>query len=169
MPRIYCLPNMHKKDTPLRHIVSVINSLTYELASFISSTLQPLVGKTSSFIKDFVDFVLFIQNLHLEPTDLLVSFDVVSLFTKIPIKEALEVIGKSVNPDITNLIKICLESTFFNYQGQFYEQTKGMVMGSPLSPIIANKFMEHFESRALETTPLRPRYLKRFVDDTFVI
>ena len=58
---------------------------------------------------------LYVFEGHLEPTDLLVSFDVVSLFTKIPIKEALEIINKLVNPKITNLIKICLESTFFSY------------------------------------------------------
>ena len=118
-PRIYGLPKIHKKDIPLRPIGSAINSPTYELASFLSSTLQPLVGKTSSFIKDSIDFVIFIRSLHLEPTDLLVSFDVISLFTKIPIKEALEIINKLVNPGIANLIKIFLESTFFSYQGQF--------------------------------------------------
>ena len=42
-------------------------------------------------------------------------------------------------------------------------------MGSPLSPIITNIFMEHFESRALETTPLKPRYWNMFVNGTFVI
>lgn len=42
-------------------------------------------------------------------------------------------------------------------------------MGSPLSPVIANLFMEHFEIQALETSPLKPYCWKRFVDDTFVI
>ena len=50
-------------------------------------------------------------------TYILVSFDVVSLFKKIPIKETLEIIGNFVNHDIANMIKIYLESTFFSYQG----------------------------------------------------
>ena len=42
-------------------------------------------------------------------------------------------------------------------------------MGSPISPIVANLFMEHFEIRALQSSSNPPLLWKRFVDDTFVI
>ena len=45
-----------------------------------------------------------------------------------------------------------LNSTSFVYQGQFYQQLEGAAMGSPLSPIVANIFMEKFEEEALATT-----------------
>lgn len=41
-----------------------------------------------------------------------------------------------------------------------------MAMGSPLSPIVANLFMEKFEERALESYHLKPLRWKRYVDDT---
>jgi hypothetical protein len=42
-------------------------------------------------------------------------------------------------------------------------------MGSPLSPVIANYFMEYFEEMALESTTYMPLCWFRYVDDTFVI
>ena len=42
-------------------------------------------------------------------------------------------------------------------------------MGSPISPIVANIFMEDFENRALATSSCTPKIWKRFVDDAFTV
>ena len=41
-------------------------------------------------------------------------------------------------------------------------------MGSPVSPIVANLYMEYLEQKALSTAP-PPRFWHRFLDDTFFI
>lgn len=79
----------------------------------------------------------------------MVNFDVVSLFTKIPVPEALEMISKLVNSETFHLIKIFPTSTFFTYKGEFYEKMEGTTMGSSLSLVVANIFMKHFEAFAL--------------------
>jgi len=112
----------------------------------------------------------------------MVSFDVVSLFTKVPIADALATISNLLSQDesledhtaipaedICTLIELCLRLTYFEFQGRFFEQMDGGAMGSPLSPVVANLFMEAFESRALEQASLRPSMWVRYVDDTFVI
>jgi hypothetical protein len=43
-----------------------------------------------------------------------------------------------------------LISSFYYFNGQFYEQTDRVTMGSPLSPVIASFFMEDFEEEALK-------------------
>jgi hypothetical protein len=97
------------------------------------------------------------------------SFDVVSLFTKTPIPKSLDLISKLVDLETLNLIKIFLTSTFFTFKGTCYEQTEGTTMGSSLSLMVANIFMEHFDTLALNNFHLKPKCWFRFIDDTFVI
>ena len=109
------------------------------------------------------------KEINLDPDDRFLSFDVVSLYTCIPVKEAIDVISRIMAPDIAHLVEIYLTSTFFSFEGEFFEQTCGVAMGSPLSLVFANIFMEHFESRALSSSLFQPKLWKRFVDDTCVV
>ncbi|XP_018367903.1 PREDICTED: uncharacterized protein LOC108764261 [Trachymyrmex cornetzi] len=164
-PRLYGLPKVHKSNISLRPIVSAIHSPTYNLSRFLARTLQPLTEKTESHITNSTDFIQKIQKIRLRPIDLLVSFDVESLFTQVPIKDTLNIIKASheVPLDLIPLIEHCLTSTYFSYNNQFYEQTSGAVMGSPISPVIVNIFMEHFEKEALRKTSKKPEVWFRYV------
>ena len=70
---------------------------------------------------------------------------------------------------VMHLTELCLRSTYFQFENQFYEQTDGAAMGSTLSPIIANLFMEHIEEKAITSAPFKHSLWICYVDDTFVI
>jgi hypothetical protein len=99
----------------------------------------------------------------------MVSFDIVSLFTKVPTKETMDLLGRHFEEDVLGLFRRILTTSYFTYNEQFYGQTDDVAMGSPLSPVIANFYMEDCEKAALESAPLKPRCWFRYVDDTFVI
>ena len=68
-----------------------------------------------------------------------------------------------------DLLECCLDNSYFQENYRFYNQNDGPPMGSPLSPIVANIFMEWFESEPLDHGPKKPKLWLRYVDDTFII
>jgi hypothetical protein len=99
----------------------------------------------------------------------MVGFSMVSLFTKVPIADSLELLSEHFEDDVLALFKHVLTSTYFCFDGQFYKQTHGAAKGSPLSLVIANFFMEDFEKKATEQVAHKSVCWFRYADDTFVI
>jgi hypothetical protein len=162
--------------------VSSVGSSSYALAGFLHKILSPLSGKLESFIKSSGDFIQLLKPVNLQSPDTLASFDVVSLFTNVPVDEALQVISKELrNNDtlaepsvlqaeaIMKLLEACLKTTYFQVDDKFFQQKDGMAMGSFLSPIVCNIYMEHFEKLALDSAQHKPSLWLRYIDDTFVV
>ncbi|XP_070401572.1 uncharacterized protein [Nothobranchius furzeri] len=182
IPCIYGLPKIHKEGIPLRPIVSSIKSVTYNIAKHLATILAPLVGNTPHHIKNSTDFTDKVQKLTLDPDETMVSFDVVSLFTCIPTTEVVETVRKQLQEDSTledrtnftpdqicTLLDLCLTTTYFKYNEGFYRQKHDCAMGSPVSPIVANLYMEEVERKVLGSFKGRsPSHWYRYVDDTWV-
>jgi len=111
-----------------------------------------------------------------------VSFDVVSLFTNVPLKRTLDIILNRVYKDKliqttlkkSTLKKLILDTctkTAFLFNGKLYEQKDGVSMGGSLGPLLANVIMTELEKKVVK--PLIDdgtiRFYTRFVDDTLLL
>ena len=174
---------MHKLKTDndelkLRSIISCINTYNYNLSSFLAKLLNPLIPKEYC-AEDTFSFINDIRNIS-SPRSFMVSYDVVSLFTNIPLKEtinlAVNLITQS-NPsikiskdDLRGLFRFATSQSHFLFDGNFYDQIDGVAMGSSLGPVLANLFMSVNEKEWIGdyvTSPIL--FYKRYVDDIFCL
>ena len=130
-------------------------------------------------MKNLAEFASFIASQTLSSGMILVSFDVVSLFTSLPADLAVSVAGERLKADsslseltalsaeqVVKLLQFCLDATYLAYRGEFFKQTFGTAMGSPVSVTVANLVMESVEERALSTYQSPVPFWKKYVDDT---
>nr|VZI11958.1 unnamed protein product [Spirometra erinaceieuropaei] len=107
----------------------------------------------------------------------MVSFDVVSLFTSIPLQLAIDVVDQLLveryeerdkplkSEHLLELLQYCLK-IYFAFGGQMYEQVKCTPMGSSISGLIAELVLQRVEH--LVFTKYQPKLWARYVDDTLV-
>ena len=161
--QIYGTPKMHKFSSSdsfpkLRPIVSSIGTFDYIiLLVFFVTFFHPLVPNDYSS-KDIFSFVSQVKNANLSRI-FLVSYNVTSLFTNIPLQETID---KAINPilnhnpnlDITKkelkrLFLFATSQIHFIFNSNFYNQIDGVAMCSPLAPVLANIFMDFYEFKWL--------------------
>ncbi|XP_058820994.1 uncharacterized protein LOC131683172 [Topomyia yanbarensis] len=181
-PRVYGLPKIHKEGRPLRPVVSTIGSATYRMAQYLAGILNNLVGKTEYHVRNSFDFAEEVSKVRVPDGCVLFSLDVISLYTNVPVEKVYECVEERWHEldlittipwdNFKQAMKAVLEASFFQYDGKFYDQTFGVPMGSPLSPVVANIVMEKLEKDAIEKLKQKNISLvvyRRYVDDCFVV
>ena len=85
LAKYYSLPKIHKKDEPVRPIISLINSPTHFLSKTIYNEIQSSIKLPSSHINNSLDLKLKINSVTIPDDYIILSLDVTSLFTNIPL------------------------------------------------------------------------------------
>ena len=182
--KIYGQPKMHKlgddegvEQLTVRPIISSIGTYNFEIAKYLTGKLNPYIPKECT-VQDSFTFVKLISEAR-TCNKLLVSYDVKSLFTNIPLKETIEIAVNLIctnEPDIkiskTELLKLfnfATSQSHFSFKGEIYDQVDGVAMGSPLGPVLANIFMGYYEKSWIESSVYKPSLYKRYVDDVFCL
>ena len=180
-PRLYGLPKTHKKDVPLRPILSMTGSAQHKLAQWLNGILQPVLENLSKYcVKDSFTFAETMRNEQ-NTKWTMCSYDVKSLFTNVPLVETINIcaeqlyqhdqIGKPAKLEkdsFVELMNLATNGVEFSFNDVMYRQVDGVAMGSPLGPTLANIFVGYLEKH-LFSTNTSPNVYLRYVDDTFVM
>ena len=181
------LPKTHKtyENIPsFRPIVDTTNTPYSGIGTYLKTLLNPLTVNEFSLKDTFqaVEEIQKIDQTQLEEGYRLVSFDVVSLFTNVPLKRTVNVILDRIYKDkvietklrkstLKKLILDCCTKTTFSFNNKLYDQIDGVCMGSSLGPVLANIIMTELEKRILPSL-IESGTIKsymRYVDDTLVL
>ena len=178
--KLYGTCKVHKPDYPLRPVVSMLRTPEYELAKYLDSMIKPNIpDKFMLYSTD--NFLQKLNKFKIQPGDKSISFDVVSLFTNVPLNETIQIIANHMysksakftppfeKSGFVHLMKIATGGMFL-HRDSLYKQEDGVSMGNPLAPTMANFFLGFLEETLFKNTdPDYPVFYVRYVDDVFCI
>ena len=174
LPRFYGLLKIHKNPLKIRPIVASFNTPTTGLSKWLAYKLQPMAERTKSFVKNSISALETITKINSSPSDTLITLDVVSLYTSIPLEQCIKVFENLLQnvpdgPAILEGLQLILKNNYFQYGTDIYHQTTGIAMGTNVAPQIATLYVAYFETRILTKFTTNLKYYGRYLDDVLVI
>lgn len=196
--RLYGLPKIHKpRDTegltPFRPIVSSSNTFNYRLAKLLTFKLNH-IRQSNNIIRDTFTFVEWLHKLDIDPNDYeMLSFDITSLFTKVPLDQTIKIILDKIygtphtcihsknrkstwcqicrnRHEMKTLLEMATKESHFSFDGKIFCQRNGIAMGSPMGPLLADVYVSYLEEKFMKRIRTAGvEHYKRFVDDTFTL
>jgi len=173
--RLYGLSKVHKnrEDPPYRPVLSMPNAYCTGLSKWLDNLLKPFIIKEHT-VKDTFEFCKVLKDSQLDASkSFLVSFDVKSLFTSIPVDKTIDYICNNVpiealpidKSTLKELLQLACQNILFSFNNKLYVQHDGMSMGSNLGPTMAAFTMDMVEKQITRW----PLLYKRYVDDVFAV
>ena len=165
----------------MRPVVSMIGTPEYKLVKFLDVFIKLNIPK-DFMLNSTSEFIEKLQLYSPRGDETMVSFDVSSLFTNVPLNETIDidrvysndaVITPPIKRTVFRKMLVLCSRGMFVYNGDWYEQIDGVAMGSPLAPTLANMFLADIECRLpmnKQNSPQNfPKLYLRYVDDTFCL
>ena len=185
MQEMYFLRKVHKTPHKIRPIVSGSSGPTEKISGFICNLLQPHLSDVRSLVRNSQEVVQIIESLDLSQNQsvTLVSLDVEYLYLSIPQGAGIEMVLQRVFPTAPphstsnchknlarDLLRVIIKNNVYRFHDSFFQQIRGVAMGTRCAPPFANLFLESLEEKALDQwTGTHPLLWLRFLDDILML
>ena len=180
--QFYPVFKMHKTPYTTRPIAPNLKYPTYFVSKFLHFHLWPVVKQTPAFINDSKDLIKKIGTRTFPAGTTLGAADIISMYVKIPVTtESMRKIRKMILkygpaagfdmtllPVIEDLTWFIMTNVFIESRGRYFQQVKGIPMGSPASVAIAVLVVGAIHDEIMEEMTL-PIEIVQFVDDIQLI
>jgi len=172
--RLYGLAKVHKNATPVRPVLSMPGSSYYNIATCVAGWLSAVdecgINSSTKQISDCLG------HIELEEEEELVSFDVSSLYTNVPVLESINVCaellfsGKYKLPPVDKqtfieLAKMASCDVIMSTHRGYFKQVDGLAMGSPPAPHLANGWLSQFDATIKGDSKMFTRYMDDILQD----
>ena len=176
------MAKVHKDQVPLRPVVSMVGTSEYNLAKYLDQLIKPYIPDTYLLQSTDASSVFVIERLKqfsINSDNTVVSFDVVSLFTNVPLAETIELIidrlysqdNSNTRPVTTDIFFKFMYSTtqgLFMYKSKLHKQIDDVTTGCPLGPTLANLFLGCIDQKLFENkSDFLPSVNLCYIDDIY--
>jgi predicted DNA-binding protein (UPF0251 family) len=182
LPKFYGLPKVHKTPFSLWPVVSMTNSLLAVSSIWLDYKMKELLPFIKSYIKNSVEVINDLKNLHIPQNALPFSADAILMYTNIDTTSGLQSIRNFLTcnqdyiPDtfpgnlFLEILETVMNNNIFSFSNTFWHQLSGTAMGTPAVCAYATITFGHYEnSIILPRFNSNLLYYKRYIDDIFGI
>ena len=170
----YALAKIHKPLLCIRPIVSNSGSVFEGISKWLDYMLQPIYQSTQTYLRNSDQLLHDLPKQTLSPDTLLITVDVESLYTNIPIGKALQAIAARLTKHpwkdaIISGLRLVMNNNYFTFGDSCWRQLRGTAMGTPVAPAFASLYVAHVEDTLLPEFSSHVIYYKRSIDDIFLL
>jgi hypothetical protein len=156
-PNLKAKIKIHKPTTPIKLVINNTYAPTHKVAQYIHYKLKELVQLKYEYnIINTIQFADSLTKLKLNPDHKLLTVDIEDLYVKIPINFTLNIVNKrlinkridtGIRKELMLTLRMITNQNYFQYEGKFYKPNLGVAMGSPLSGLLAEIFLQDLEQQ----------------------
>jgi hypothetical protein len=171
---------LHKIDIPIHPVFNNRSAPSYKLTKHLTKILNQYITLNNHYnIVSSTNLALDLTKLKLHENHRIITFVIKDIYVNIRINETLNILKAKllknnyiqITHRILALLNVTLSQNYLTFQQKIYQPEQGISMGSPISSLIAEVFLQHYEDihikQLLDTKNIA--LYTRYVDDILIV